>query len=177
MIPLPIVPPFVANLQESAQLKIRGSILLRILPAARCRSTAAAALRLRGFGCFNLVVEHFGNVYRSAMLRLATEQPVDVRHATDIAERDDVGFAFGNIGGFALPHGGADVGILDRKEPAKAAAIFAAVELDHFGIFDILQQLARLLVDLQLAQEMAAGVISDLALELRADIAQIEHID
>jgi hypothetical protein len=78
---------------------------------------------------------------------------------------------------FALEHCPRDVAHLHREEAAEPATFGGAGQLHYVCAFDVGQQFARRGVNAQPAQEMAGGMIRDLARRVSAHVAHAQNVN
>ncbi len=103
---------------------------------------------------------------------LAAQSTLDVGDATGIAGHHQRRAGYPDILQLAGQHGGGDLGVFNRENPAETAAISAIGQLDQFRFFDCPQQQARLTIYAQLAQQMAGRVVGKFA---RPAGSQVDH--
>src|SRR5919199_2312678 len=88
--------------------------------------------------------QHLGNVHRAAAAALPTQASIDLCHTRGVAGDDDLGAGRLDLVDLALQHRLTDMRQLDRKEPAEAAALLGARQIDEVRTFDVTQQCPRL---------------------------------
>ena len=106
----------------------------------------------------------------------ALDGALELHQATGVERNDGAGFGFANGIDFGARHSAGDLWKFDREGAAEAAALLGGFHFPQRQPADFCEQPARAFFDLQLAQGVTAIVISDHAVETRAHIFYIGHL-
>ncbi len=100
-----------------------------------------------------------------------------MRDAAHVVEDGEIGAATLQVVDFAAAHRRADRRVLQGEQAAESAALFGARQFEDLGVLHRGEEFARLLVNAELAQKVAAGVVGQLAGEASAAVGDAEPVD
>src|SRR5687767_14732986 len=139
------------------------------LSLKRCAVDSIRLLPLADRGLVGHAGQHLGDVARLDLAARALQLARDVEQASHVGRQHDIGAGRFDIGNLVLHHAVGDVGELDAERAAESAARLAVRQFLERQPAHLLQQFARLALDLQLAQGRAGIVIGDRFRERRPD--------
>ena len=96
----------------------------------------------------------------------AVQTSTQLQQASDVARNQPVSAAFEELIQFSVEHSRRDVGMFDREETAKAAALLDAAVVNHLNPGEACHCRSWFFVDAQATQQMARRVIGNGRLEL-----------
>ena len=116
-------------------------------------------------------------MHHSLWLLLPVQAACDVHQAAGLSYYQGGGLSHVQVVNLPLQPFCGELGVLQRKDAAKPAALLGLRQLHDLRAAHMRQQGARLAVDLHAAQRMAGRVIGQDSIPVRAKVSDIEFID